>query len=113
MNIDVAANGTKGVGGAVLNPRTILAQYDGASFITVDHEGEFNFEITGWSNSTPENFKTMTTFKVIATTPCNNAGNWITASSQQFLGSCRQVSDLVNGGMKGICDDIHYTVFAT
>ena len=53
MNIDVAANGTKGVGGAVLNPRTILAQYDGASFITVDHEGEFNFVIKGWSNSTP------------------------------------------------------------
>ena len=53
MNINFEVNGVKGVGSGVLNPRTILAQYDGASFITVDHEGEFNFLIKGWSNSTP------------------------------------------------------------
>ena len=111
MNNDVSDNGIKGVGGSVLYPRTILAQYDGASFITVDHEGEFNFVIMGWSNSTPEHVATMAAFKVIATTQCNNALNWIKKSNQQFLGSCRQVPDLVNGGTKGICDDIHYTVF--
>jgi hypothetical protein len=82
MNIDVAANGIKGVGGAVLNPRTILAQYNGTSLITVDHEGEFNFVIKGWSNLTPENVSTMATFKVIAKTPCNNALNWINTSNQ-------------------------------
>ena len=72
MNTDFVASGTLGVGGAVLNPRTILAQYDGTSHITVDHEGEFNFVIKGWSNSTPEHVATMTAFKVISKTPCNN-----------------------------------------
>ena len=81
--------------------------------MTVDHEGEFNFVIKGWSNLTPEYVVTMTSFKVIAKTPCNNALNWINTSNQQFNGSCRQVPDVVNGGTKGICDDIHYTVFTT
>jgi hypothetical protein len=82
INMDFATSGTKAVGVGVLTPRTILAQYNGTTLITVDHEGEFNFEIKGWSNSTPENVATMATFKVIAKTPCNNSLNWIQKADQ-------------------------------
>jgi len=55
---------------------TIYAQYNPATAITLDHEGEFNFTIEGWYSGAPTN-KGIFSIILKITVPCDNPDNVI------------------------------------
>lgn len=88
----------------MIGERTIYAQFDGTTDITLDHEGQFKFTIKGWYSGAASNVAEFAITLSIEV-PCDNPDNVIYFAAQTFLGTCR------TAGASTLCDDIHYTIF--